>query len=101
MAADTKASDGASEEAPSKDPEQIEAEIEATREELSKTVNELSQKLDVKAQTQQRVDEIKHRAQTTMQDPQARSEALKAAAPVLAGIAGVAILLGVLRRAFR
>lgn len=84
--------------AESKDPDQIEADIEATRAELAETVDALSAKFDVKSQAQDRVAEVKGRAQATMNDPEARADALKQAAPVLAGIAIVAVLLGVLRR---
>lgn len=83
----------------SKDPEQIEADIEATRAELARTVDALSSKLDVKSQAQERVGQVKARAQATMQDPEARADALKQAAPVLAGISVVAVLVGILRRA--
>lgn len=100
MATDTQAADNASGRTQSQDPEQIEAEIQATREELSKTVDQLSKKLDVKSQARERVDGVKERAQRKMQDPDARSEALETAAPVLAGVAGVAIVFGVLRRLF-
>lgn len=82
----------------SKDPDQIEAEIQATRAELSETVDALSAKLDVKSRAQHRVDDVKHQVQTTMTDPDERADALKQAAPVLAGVAVVAILLGLLRR---
>jgi len=89
----------ANEQPQSTDPEQIEAEIEAKRDELSATVDALGQKLDVKSQSQEKVAEIRQRAQDTWQDPQARSEALKTAAPAL-GAAGLLILLvGVARRA--
>jgi len=40
-------------------PEQIEAEIEATREELGETVAELADKADVKKQAKRKVDETK------------------------------------------
>lgn len=85
-------------EGQSKDPAQIEAEIAATRAELSQTVDALSAKLDVKSQAQQRVAVAKQRVQTTMEDPNARADALKQAAPALAGIAVLAIVTGVLRR---
>ena len=82
----------------SKDPAQIEAEIAATRAELSQTVDALSAKLDVKSQAQQRVAAARQRAQTAIEDPSARADALRQAAPVLAGVALVAIVTGVLRR---
>jgi uncharacterized protein YdbL (DUF1318 family) len=40
-------------------PEQIEADIEHTREQVGDTVEQLAAKTDVKAQAQERVDEIK------------------------------------------
>jgi len=89
----------ANQESPSTDPDQIEAEIEAKREELSETVDALGRKLDVKSQTQERAAEIKQRAQDTWQDPQARSEALKTVAPVLGGVGILVLLVGVARRA--
>lgn len=90
--------DQTSAEPKSTDPDEIEAKIEADRAELAKTVDALSAKLDVKSQAQERAAEVKAKAQTTMQDPDARADALKQAAPVLAGIAAVAVLIGVLRR---
>lgn len=84
--------------AESKDPDQIEAKLQADRAELAKTVDALSAKLDVKSQAQERLAEVKAKAQTTIQEPEARADALKQAAPVLAGIAAVAVLIGILRR---
>ncbi len=43
----------------SQDPEEIRAEIDETRRELGETVAALSAKTDVKAQAQERVDELK------------------------------------------
>lgn len=95
----THQADGAdSQPTQSTDPNQIEAEIEATRAELSDTVDALSAKLDVKSQAQERVDGVKAQVQHTMNDPQARADALQQAAPILAGIAVVAVLVGLLRR---
>jgi Protein of unknown function (DUF3618) len=42
-------------------PEELEAEIEETREEVGDTVEQLAAKTDVKAQARQRVEEIKSR----------------------------------------
>ena len=47
----------------STDPSEIQREIEETREQLGHTVEELTDRLDVKKQAQQRVDEAKHEAQ--------------------------------------
>lgn len=82
----------------STDPDEIEAEIEATREDLKNTVDALSHKLDVKSQAQDRVAELKGRAQATLSDPDRRSDALQTAAPVLGAVAALAIVVGVLRR---
>jgi chromosome segregation ATPase len=104
MSTDT---NSAEESAPqrSTDPDQIEAEIESTREDLSDTVDALSRKLDVKAQANDRVDEVKaraldarDRAQATWADPESRSEIIAKAAPVAGALAGVLVLLGVVRR---
>jgi ElaB/YqjD/DUF883 family membrane-anchored ribosome-binding protein len=42
-----------------RDPEQIQSEIEQTREELGDTIEALAEKADVKAQAKQRIDETK------------------------------------------
>lgn len=44
------------------DPEQIQRDIEQTRDELGRTVEELSERLDVKKQAQQRIDAAKDAA---------------------------------------
>jgi molecular chaperone GrpE (heat shock protein) len=61
-AADEAATDGAG---GASDPEQIEGEIEQTREDLGETVAALAEKADVKKQAKQKVDETKERAQAT------------------------------------
>jgi hypothetical protein len=43
---------------------QLEAEIEAQRDQLADTVDQLTHKLDVKAQAQERFSEVKERATT-------------------------------------
>jgi hypothetical protein len=43
---------------------QLEAEIEAQRDNLAETVDQLAHKLDVKAQAQERVADLKDRATT-------------------------------------
>lgn len=48
--------------------EEIEADIEHTRQELGDTVEALAEKLDVKAQTRQQVDEVKERAADQIDD---------------------------------
>jgi len=44
------------------DPEAIQAEIEATRERLGRTVEELGHRLDVPARARERVDRARHSA---------------------------------------
>jgi hypothetical protein len=60
----------------SKTPEQIEAEIEAQREQLADTVDQLTAKLDVKSQAQARV--------ATTEDGRPRPEVLAAAGSLVA-----------------
>jgi MYXO-CTERM domain-containing protein len=74
-------------------PEDIQADIERQREQLAQTVDELGHKLDVKAQTRERVAEAKDRATTDEGKP--RPEVLGAAAAV---VAGVALLVWLRRR---
>jgi small-conductance mechanosensitive channel len=66
----------------SKTPEQIEAEIEAQREQLADTVDQLTAKLDVKSQAQARVAEVRDRA--TTEDGRPRPEVLAAAGSLVA-----------------
>ncbi len=65
-------------------PEQIQADIERQREQLAQTVDELGHKLDVKAQTREKVADVKERATTDTGKP--RPEVLGAAAAVVLGI---------------
>jgi hypothetical protein len=64
-------------------PEEIQAEIERQREQLAQTVDELGHKLDVKAQTREKVAEVKDRATTAEGKP--RPQVLGAAAAVVVG----------------
>jgi hypothetical protein len=66
----------------SQTPEQIEAEIEAQREQLADTVDQLTAKLDVKSQAQARVADVKDRA--TTDDGKPRPEVLAAAGSLVA-----------------
>ena len=66
----------------SQTPEQIEAEIEAQREQLADTVDQLTAKLDVKSQAQARVAEVRDRA--TTEDGKPRPEVLAAAGSLVA-----------------
>ena len=65
-------------------PEEIQADIERQREQLAQTVDDLGHKLDVKAQTRERVADAKDRATTEEGKP--RPEVLGAAAAVVAGL---------------
>ena len=63
-------------------PEQIQADIEAQREQLAETVDQLSAKLDVKSKAQQKAADLKNRATTDTGKP--RPEVLGAAGSLLA-----------------
>ena len=71
----------------SKTPEAIEADIERQREQLAETVDALTHKLDVKAQSKAKVADLKDQATTA--DGKPRPE-------VLAGAAGVVLVIGLL-----
>ena len=62
-------------------PEEIQADIERQREQLAVTVDQLSHKLDVKAQTKAKVADVRDRA--TTDDGKPRPEVLGAAAGAL------------------
>ena len=66
----------------SKSPEEIEAEIAAQREELAATVDQLTAKLDVKANAQRKAADLKDRATTDTGSP--RPEVLAAAGSLIA-----------------
>jgi small-conductance mechanosensitive channel len=68
-------------------PEAIEAEIEAQREQLAETVDQLTHKLDVKTQAQERAAELKDRATTDTGKP--RPE-------LVASVVGVMVMVGLL-----
>jgi Protein of unknown function (DUF3618) len=65
----------------------IEAEIEAQREQLADTVDQLTHKLDVKAQAKERAADLKDRATTDTGKP--RNE-------LLAALGGIVVLTGLL-----
>jgi hypothetical protein len=67
-----------------RDPAAIEAEIEAQRDQLADTVDQLTHKLDVKAQAQERAADLKNRA--TTDDGKPRPELIAAAVAALATI---------------
>jgi ferritin-like metal-binding protein YciE len=80
-------------EAESKSPEQLQSEIEATREELGDTVAELADKADVKKQAKRKVADAK--AKATAKQDELREKAAEnpvRAAAIGAGVAG--LLLG-------
>lgn len=58
-----------------KTPEQIEAEIAETREELADTVEALAAKTDVKAQAKQKTEDAKAQARQTADDAKTRAQA--------------------------
>jgi hypothetical protein len=79
----------------SKTPEEIQADIELQREQLAETVDQLTQKLDVKANTKAKIDDVKVQAQVkasevkdraTTDDGKPRPEVLGAAAAVVVAI---------------
>ncbi len=74
-------------------PEQIEADIERQREHLAETVDALHHRLDVKAQAQARVADLKDRATTDGGAPPPELVAAGAAA-----LAGVTLLIRRRRR---
>jgi chromosome segregation ATPase len=55
--------------------EQLQADIEHTREELAETVEALTAKLDVKSRARDRLDDTKARARAQVADAQARAKA--------------------------
>jgi MYXO-CTERM domain-containing protein len=71
-------------------PEQIEAEIERTRDELGETVAALAEKTDVKKHAREKVDEAKARADQTA--AAAAEAAQRNPAPVIAAAVAVALV---------
>ncbi len=70
-------------------PEEIQADIERQREQLAQTVDQLSHKLDVKAQSRAKLAEVKDRSTTA--DGKPRPEVLGAAVAVLVGVVLVVV----------
>jgi Protein of unknown function (DUF3618) len=75
-------------------PEEIQADIEQQRQHLAQTVDQLTHKLDVKAQTKAKVEDVKVQTQarvaevkdrSTTDDGKPRPEVLGAAAALAAG----------------
>lgn len=73
------------------DPEELRHEIERTREELGDTVEALAQKIDVKARVQDRVADIRQRAQASAAQG---TRAVQDRGVPVAALAGVVLLLG-------
>jgi ElaB/YqjD/DUF883 family membrane-anchored ribosome-binding protein len=77
--------------------EDIEADIEATRQELGETVEALSAKLDVKQQARNKVDETKQRVAEKAHTAQlAVTDNPQKSVPVAAAIAAVVVVIGVI-----
>ena len=74
-------------------PEEIQADIERQREHLAQTVDQLSHKLDVKAQAKEKAAEVRDRATTDSGKP--RPEVIGVAAAV---VLGVGLLIWLRRR---
>jgi hypothetical protein len=77
---------------------QLEAEIEAQRDQLAQTVDELTHKLDVKAQAQERFADVKTQAQERVADLKDRSttDEGKPRPELLAGALGLLTVVGLL-----
>jgi ElaB/YqjD/DUF883 family membrane-anchored ribosome-binding protein len=92
-----------------KSPEQIEAEIDETREQLADTVEALAEKTDVKAQAKAKAQEAKETAQTKAEEAVDTAKQAAQAAPVrvredrtvqyaIAGAVAVGIAIVLLKR---
>lgn len=93
----------ASDSKTSQDPQQIETEIAQHRQELGETVDELTERLDVKKQAQRKVDALKAQASTQLEMVKARAqsddpkEVVSVLAPVVGVVAVVVLLVGIRR----
>ena len=98
-----------SEESSTRTPEEIEAEIEATRAELGETVEALAGKADVKGQAQRKVEETKRKAQANLSGASETARELAVTAPerakenplpiaIAAGAVGLAAIVWLRRR---
>lgn len=65
----------------SRTPEQIEAEIEATRSEMGETVAAVAEKADVKGQAKEKVEEAKDQAREKVEEAKGKVGEIKAQAP--------------------
>lgn len=99
-------SDNTQDEA-SNDPAQIEADIARHRQELGDTVDELTERLDVKKQARDKVESIKIRANAGLSEVKTRfhsddhRDVLSVLAPALGAVAAVVLIIGVARRVRR
>lgn len=86
-----------SNDSPSTDPEDIEADIIRHREQLSETVEELVDRVNVKARAQRKTEEAKQRVLAEVDRSKKRlqsgdpAQVAGAAAPVLAAVAVLAV----------
>ena len=102
----------------SNDPAQIEADIARHRTELGDTVDELTERLDVKKQAQHKIETVKAQLGQGAQDAKTRANAglreanarlhsddhrdvLSVLAPALGAVAAVVLIIGVARRVRR
>jgi hypothetical protein len=85
------------------DKEEIQAEIEHTREDLGETISALSAKTDVKARASAKADEFKRRAQDAGGQVKQRADDLaervkRRPAPVIVGGIALLMILGMVRK---
>ena len=102
----------------STDPAQIEADIARHRAELGDTVDELTERLDVKKQAQHKIESVKAQLGQGAQDAKTRANAglreanarlhsddhrdvVSVLAPALGAVAAVVLVIGVARRVRR
>jgi ElaB/YqjD/DUF883 family membrane-anchored ribosome-binding protein len=86
--------------------QELREEIDETRGDLGDTVEQLAQKADVKAQAQAKVDDVKGQAQAKVDDVKGQAQAKvgqvqenpKPVAGIAAAVAGLLVLLFLLRR---
>lgn len=95
--AQERGSEGKTEE---RSPEEIEAEIESTREELGDTVEALAHKTDVKAQAQEKAAEAKEQAAQKADEVKQRVEKDPKIA-IATGVAALIVVVGLIRRRTR
>lgn len=84
---------------PARSPEEIEADLAATRNRLSRTVDELAYRASPQTLKAKAVDKVKGKVNDTALDAEGQPRYDKLA-KVLGGTAGAALGLGLLRRSF-